>query len=124
MQINLKTSGSIALTSELRAFAELKVRKLEQLLDDRDTSALVDVELGTSVGGQKTGDLYRAEINLQYAGGFVRSEAVRETMHHAIDVSVAEARTELRKKVGRKRDLMRRGALKVKKLFRRFGMKE
>ncbi|MES2135289.1 MAG: ribosome-associated translation inhibitor RaiA [Patescibacteria group bacterium] len=120
MQINLKTSGSIVLTSELREFVESKARKFEQLINSKDES-LVDIELGTSVGGQKTGEVYRAEINLQYPGGFVRSEATRETMHKAIEVAVAEARAELRKKIGRKRDLVRRGAAKVKDFFRGFG---
>lgn len=124
MQINLKASGSIVLTSELRMFVEKKVVKLTQLLDPRDSTTLVDIELGTGVGGQKAGDVCRAEINLQYAGGFVRSEAMRETMHNAIESAVTEARAELRKKVGRKRALIRRGALRVKDFFRGFGMKE
>lgn len=121
MQINLKTSGAIVLTDELRAFVEKKSAKLTQLIGSKDATALADIELGTSVGGQKVGNVYRAEINLQYADGFVRAEATRDTMHNAIDVAVGEARAELRKKVGRKRDLMRRGAAKVKGLLRRFG---
>ncbi len=121
MRINLKTTGSIVLTDELRTFVEKKVSKLEQLIDSEDTTAFADIELGTEIGGQKSGDVYRAEINLQYRGGFVRSEATRETMHNAIDVAVAEARNELRKKVGRKRDLMRRSAGEIKKFLRRFG---
>lgn len=122
MQINLKTSGSIVLTDELRTFAEGKARKLEQLLDPTDKTALSDIELGTEVGGQKTGDIYKAEINLQYAGGFVRASATRDSMHTAVDSMVAEARKELRKKVGRKRTLVRRGGAAVKELFRRFGV--
>ena len=121
MQINLKTSGAIVLTDELRAFVEKKSAKLTQLIGSKDATALADIELGTSVGGQKVGNVYRAEINLQYADGFVRAEATRDTMHNAIDVAVGEARAELRKKVGRKRDLMRRGAAKVKGLLHRFG---
>lgn len=121
MQINIKTSGSIVLTSELRMFVEKKVTKLTQLLDPTDSTALADIELGTGVGGQKVGDVCRAEINLQYTGGFVRSEAMRETMHNAIESAVTEARAELRKKIGRKRALVRRGAKKVKDFFRGFG---
>lgn len=120
MQINFKTSGSIVLTDELRTFAEKKAGKLEQLLDEHDTTTLADIELATAVGGQKTGDIYRAEITLQYAGGFVRAEAIRDSMHKAVDSMVAEARKELRRKVGRKRTLTRRGGAMVKKLFRRF----
>ncbi|MES2014309.1 MAG: ribosome-associated translation inhibitor RaiA [Patescibacteria group bacterium] len=124
MHINFKASGSIVLTEELRDFVTSKVQKIEHLLDSSDTSSMADIELATTTRGQKTGDVYRAEINVQFAGGFVRAEAIEETMHHAVEVAVEEARRELRKSFGRKRALMRRGASKIKDFFRGFGMKE
>ncbi len=121
MQINLKTTGSIVLTEELRAFVAEKVNKLEKLLSPNDTTIMADVELGTVLGGQRTGDVHRAEINLQFKGSFARAEATKETLHRAIDVAVEEIKTELRKTRGRRRDFVRHGAAKLKDLFRKFG---
>lgn len=120
MQMNIKTSGSVILTEELREFAEKKIAKLEKLLDPKDTTILIEVELATTTNGQRTGDAYRAEVNVSFTGGLARAEASRETMHAAIDEAVAEARRELRRSRTRHRDLIRRGALRVKDFFRRF----
>ncbi|MBV9349205.1 MAG: ribosome-associated translation inhibitor RaiA [Patescibacteria group bacterium] len=119
MEIVIKTRGSVILTDEMRTFADHKVRKLEKFISPGDTTALADVELA-SVSKSRTGDLFRAEINLSFAGGFIRAEASRETLHAAIDKAVSEARREMRVFRTKHRDLMRRGAAKVKKLFRRF----
>lgn len=121
MHIDIRTTGDIALTDELRGFVEEKTRKLDKLVDVKDATARADVHLGFAVGGQKTGDVYLAEIHVTYAHGVAHAKATRETLHSAIDASVAEAQSELRKKIGRERDLMRRGAAKIKDMFRRFG---
>jgi ribosomal subunit interface protein len=121
MQIDIRTTGEVTLTDEIRGFVEEKTQKLEKFVGRGDSSALADVHLGFAVGGQKTGDVYLAEINLTFAHGIVHARATRETLHNAIDVAAAEAGRELRKKIGRKRDLMRRGAAKVKDMFRLFG---
>lgn len=120
MRLNLKATGSVVLTPELQEFVETKIKKLEKLIDPADTTAMADVELCTTVGGQRSGDVYKAEINIQYVGGFTRAEATDYTMHRAIDTAVDEGRRELRKTFGKRRELMRRGAMKVKDFFRRF----
>lgn len=119
MRITLKTTGAVLLTEELRAFAEEKVEKLGKLLDPEDSTILAEVEL-ESVANARTGGAFRAEINLSFAGGFIRAESSRETMHAAIDAVVAEAKREVRHARTRHRDLVRRGATKVKDFFRRF----
>lgn len=121
MEIKIKTTGAVVLTDELRQFVELKVGKATKLLDPTDTTALAEVEIGTTSAGQRTGDVFRAEINLSFEGGMVRAEAVRDTLHAAIDEAVGEARREVKKFRGKHRDLARRGAASVKNFFRRFG---
>ena len=108
------------LTPEIKAFAESKIAKLEKFVGD-DTTALTEVELSTTAGGQRTGDVYRAEINMQFTGGFARAEASRETLHAALDEAIEEIKRELRRTKSKRRDLMRRGAAQVKNFFRRFG---
>lgn len=120
MKPSVKTTGAVILTEELASFIEEKTGKLEKLLDPSDTTILCEVEV-SSVSQSRTGNSFRAEINLSFAGGFVRAEAVRETLHAAIDEVVAEARRELRSARTKNRDLVRRGAARVKEFFRRFG---
>lgn len=119
MNIKIKATGSVMLSDEVRSFVEEKVQKLARLLDTSDTSVLAEVEVG-SVSQARTGDSFRAEINLSFAGGFVRAEAIRETLHTAIDEAVAEAQREVRHKRTKHRDLVRRGAARVKDFFRYF----
>jgi ribosomal subunit interface protein len=120
MELKLKATGAVMLTDELRTFVEEKTGKLEKLLDPADTTTLCEVEL-ESVSQSRTGDSFRAEINLSFTGGFVRAEAKRETLHAAVDDAVLEARRELKRARTKHRDLVRRGAARVKDFFRRFG---
>lgn len=113
-------TGAVVLTDELRTFIEKKLEKISMHIG-ADPSALADVEVGTTTAGQRTGDVFRAEINIQFSGSFVRAEAVRDTLHAAIDEAAAEARREVRKKRGRDRDMVRKGAAQVKEFFRKFG---
>jgi ribosomal subunit interface protein len=123
METKIMASGAVVLTDELKKFIEEKLEKVTVLVGADDTAAMVDVEIGTTTGGQKTGDIFRAEINLQFSGGMIRAEAVRDTLHGAVDEAVSEARRELRKSKGKRRDLIRRGATTVKNFFRGFGGK-
>ena len=120
MEIKIMASGTVVLTGELKKFIEEKLAKLTALVNPRDTAAMIDVEVGTATGGQRSGNIFRAEINLQFAGTMVRAEAVGATLHGAIDEAVTEARRELRKTKDKRRDLMRRGATQVKEFFRGF----
>ncbi len=115
--IALKATGAVMLTDEVRTYLDEKFQKIEKLLSETDTSARADVELGTT-GGARTGEQFRAEINLKVAGAFHRAEATRETLHAAIDEAVEEVRGEVRKSVTKHRDLVRRGAARVKDIFR------
>lgn len=116
----LKVTGAVLLTDEVRAYVEDKVRKIEKVSDQSDTSSRIDVELGTT-GGARTGEQFRAEINFTFAGGFARAEATAGTLHAAIDTVVEEVRREVRRKRTKHRDLLRRGAARVKDIFRYWG---
>jgi ribosomal subunit interface protein len=115
--ITFKATGAVMLTDEVRSYVEDKLRKIEKVTDKNDSTLRADIELGTT-GGARTGEQYRVEINLKFSGGFARAEATRETLHTAIDEAVEEIRGEVRKSVTKHRDLVRRGAAKVKDIFR------
>ncbi len=121
METKIEATGAVVLTEELKKFIQDKLGKVTMFVDPADTSAMVDVEIGTTAGGQRTGDIFRAEINLQFAGGMVRAEATRDTLHAAIDEAVKQARREVRKTKDKHRDLVKKGALQVKEFFRKLG---
>ncbi|MBI3573507.1 ribosome-associated translation inhibitor RaiA [Candidatus Kaiserbacteria bacterium] len=119
LKLNIKASGAVLLTDELRSFVEEKMQKLAKILDPADTAALAEIEV-ESVSQSRNGDSFRAEINIAFTGGFAHAEATRETLHAAIDEAIAEAKREVKKARTKHRDLVRRGAAKVKDFFRRF----
>lgn len=120
METKIKVTGSVILTDELTQHIDKKIQKLNTFLKN-DSTALIEVEIGTTSNGQRTGDVYRGEIHATFGGGDVYAEATHNTMHGAIDSAVSEARRELRKKLGKSRTLLRRGEAQVKDFFRNFG---
>ncbi len=118
MRTTIKATGSVLLTEELKVFVDEKVEKLAKVLGESE-AALAEVEVG-SVSNARTGDMFRAEINISFDGLLVRAEASRETLHMAIDEAVDEARRRIRRSRTKHRDLIRRGAARVKGVFRYF----
>lgn len=114
--INLKGT-QFELTDELRDLCEKKVAMLEKLLPEGETDIVCDAEL-ERMTGQQSGKIYRAEINLRVGGKLFRAEATEERMEDAIERAKEELERELQKAKGRNQSLFRRGARKVKDLFR------
>ncbi|MBU6310450.1 ribosome-associated translation inhibitor RaiA [Patescibacteria group bacterium] len=116
--VTFKATGSVILTDELRDYAIEKLRKVERVLGD-DPSVRADIELATT-GGARSGIDYRAEIMLSLSGGDLRAEASAETLHGALDEAIENVRREVRRTRTKRRDLLRRGAARVKDIFRYF----
>lgn len=115
--ITLKATGAVVLTDELKAYVEEKLKKLEKVVDQNDTTMRADIELATT-SGARTGEQFRAEINFCTEGKCLRAEATRDNLHVAYDEAVEEVRREIRKVRTKHRDLLRRGAARVKDLYR------
>lgn len=120
MEIKIKTSGSVVMGEELTAFIQKKLEKVSVFLK-HDDAAICEVEVGTTSAGQRTGDVYRAEVHVTFSGGDAYADATASTLHAALDRTMSEARRELKKKKGKDRDMVRKGAAEVKRFFRTFG---
>ena len=83
MQVNIKAT-KIELTPEIRNYVEEKMDMLQKYLGD---VAVIncDVEVGMSVGGQHSGKIYRAEVNLSVPGQLLRVEKTEKELYKAID---------------------------------------
>jgi len=83
MRINIK-STKIELTQEIKDYVQEKMDMLEKYLGDIQVLHC-DVEVSMSVGGQKSGKIYRAEANLSVPGELLRVEKTEKELFKAID---------------------------------------
>ena len=111
------TTKNLTADNELKDYLEKRISKLNQLIDDDDTSAQADIEL-EKYGGQNKGEIFRAEINLQVAGAMLRAEEEAETIRKAIDATKEEMMRELRDRKEKQQTKERDGARKAKDMMR------
>lgn len=118
MKINFQATN-IGLTDEIKNYIADKLRVIDKLLVPAAGEELFgEVEVGKISHHHKHGAVYRAEINLHWAGRYFRSEATASDLYAAIDDTKDELVRELktwRKKQG---TLIRRGGRLVKNFLR------
>lgn len=83
MQINLKAT-KLEMTSALQNYCQQKMDMLEKYLGDIKVLNC-DVEIEKSVGSQRKGEIFRAEVNLQVPHEILRVEKTEADMYKAID---------------------------------------
>lgn len=83
MQIQIKAT-KIELTDAIRDYIQKKVDMLEKYLGDAQVINC-HFEVGLAVGGQHSGEIYRAEMNLSLPGKLLRVEKTEEDLYKAID---------------------------------------
>lgn len=110
-------SKEIKIPDDLKDYTEKRIAKLGKFLE-RISPDLVEasVDFGKSVGGQRQGEIFRADINLKIPGKFFRSEVVGDNLYSLIDDAKEELEIEIRKFKTKKETMFRRGARSIKKL--------
>ena len=83
MNIRIKAT-KIDLTDSIRDYVQEKMDMLEKYLGNIQILNC-DVEVGMSVGGQQSGQIYRAEVNLSVPGKLLRVEKTEKNIYKAID---------------------------------------
>ncbi|RLC37116.1 ribosome-associated translation inhibitor RaiA [Candidatus Falkowbacteria bacterium] len=83
MQIKIKAT-KIDLTPKIKDYIQEKMDMLEKYLGSIDVINC-DVEVGMSIGGQNSGKIFRAEVNLQLPGELIRIEKTEKELFKAID---------------------------------------
>ena len=117
IQTNLKAT-KIDMTDALEEYLAKRVRKLDQFVDDEDTSAIADIELAKVLGDQRSGDIYRAEINLHISGAYLYAASEKDDLRAAIDAVKDQMVREIKEEKEKKETLMRKGARKMKQMLR------
>ena len=83
MKINIKAT-KLKLTPKIKEYIQVKMDMLEKYLGKVKVKNC-DVEVGMNVGGQNSGEIYRAEVNLDVPGELLRVEKTEKDLYKAID---------------------------------------
>ena len=83
MNIRIKAT-KIELTANIKDYVQGKMDMLEKYLGNIQVLNC-DVEVGMSVGGQQSGQIYRAEVNLSVPGKLLRVEKTEKNIYKAVD---------------------------------------
>ena len=117
LNINLKAKN-MNLTEAIRDYTEKRVTNLGKLLSKFPEKILVDFEVGKIIGDQRSGKIFRADCKISIAGKDFYSSSEQEDLYVAIDDVKEKLFQEIEKSQNKNRDLWRRGARSVKKMFK------
>lgn len=122
MNLNIKTTN-FSLTEAISDYLEKKLRSLDRIIDWDADNVKVETELGKISEHHNKGDIFRAEINVNRAGHFVRAVSEKSDLYAAIDDMKDQIGQALKQGKDKRKSLFRRGAGKIKNLLK-FGRED
>lgn len=111
-----KKSTEVRLTPEVHAYFDTRMAKIEKLIG-KDPTAFMDAEFERHMS-HTAGEEFRVEVTITGNGMQLRAESKESTLHAAIDAVEAQLLAELRKTKGKRTDLVRRQAARIKNFIR------
>ena len=117
MNINIKAT-QIELSPALQNYVDKRLKKLGKFLDENESPASVQVEIGKETDHHKQGEVFRAEINIDWQGKRFRAEAVKDDLYAAIDAVKDDIANEIKRARRKDTTLLRRGGRMVKNIIR------
>lgn len=111
---------NITLTPEISEYLNKRLLGIEKLLSPNDGSVFMEVELGKTTAHHQTGNIFRAEVNLQVSGKLLRAVSEKDDLNTAIDEVREEITRELRSLKGKRFSLLKRGGQRIKNFLRKF----
>lgn len=117
MRIIIKGTN-FKLTPSIRQYVEEKIGGLNKFLKRIDPETIeAKVEVGKITRGQRHGDIFKAEVNLDINGHFIRAEQTEESLQAAIDLVKDELAEEIKHHKEKSKTQYIRGARSWKKLW-------
>ncbi len=107
------------MTNAIREYTLEKMKTLEKYLPKGDTSAQLTVELSKTTNHHQHGDIFQAEAQLHVRGKETSVKTTQNDLYKAIDVLKDMLSRELASHKDKERSIVRRGAHRVKALFKR-----
>ena len=118
ININIKTKD-LDLDSRLSDFINKKIGTLGRLFKlEKDEEVLVEVEVAQSTKHHKSGDIFRAEINLSHKGKRLRTTSKERTIRIALNEACGEMSRRIKVTKEKKSVLKRKGGTKLKKMIK------
>lgn len=117
MRINTKVTA-IEPTPAISDYLSSKLAALEKFIDAGDDSAVCDVEIGKTTNHHRTGDIFRAEINLQWEGTQFYAATEKDDLYAAIDEVKDEILKEIEKSKKKEDTLIKRGGQEAKDMLK------
>lgn len=118
MEIRIK-STDYEMTRDVSDYLDDKLVAIEKLLGDDTAVARCEVEIGRDAGRPRHGaNIYFAEFNISYPGGFVRATNRSESINGAIDDAKEEAARQLKRARKLHIRMWRRSGSLAKRLLR------
>jgi putative sigma-54 modulation protein len=122
MKINVKATG-ISLTPSISEYVEKKVQMLDKFFQNMD-EVLINVEVGRTTRHHKSGDIFRAEIQIILGGQNYYATAETPDLYASIDEVKDEIAYKLSGEKKKTLHLLRRGGAKIKNLLKGFGRRK
>ncbi len=120
MHMNIKlTTTHFDKTPAIEDYVMKKIMPLRKLIQSEQT-LLCEVEVGKTTGHHKSGDIFRAEVNIVMPGGMqVFAAAEEPDLYAAIDVVRDEVERAIVSGKQKRGALFRRGAQRIKSMLKR-----
>lgn len=103
------------ITPAIQEYLDKRLMGLEKFLDEH---AIIEAELGKTSNHHRSGDIFRAELNVTVHGDFVRAVSEKEDLYASIDEARQELLDILSSRKDKKQTLWKRGGQRVKNLIR------
>src|SRR3989338_5921034 len=117
MKINIKGTN-FKITPEVTNYLEKRIIGIEKFLPKDERAFVIDVELGKTTEHHHAGDIFKAEININFEGQTFRAVSIMPDLYSAIDDMKTEINRELGSFKEKKISLLRRGGQRIKNLLR------
>ncbi|MBU1176863.1 MAG: ribosome-associated translation inhibitor RaiA [Patescibacteria group bacterium] len=118
MKINIK-STNIDISPSINQYIEEKIGGLDKFLKSFDPELIeANVEVGKIKQGQRQGEIFKAEVNLNIGGHLIRAEETEDSLMAAIDLVKDDMSREIRRYKDKKNTKFIRGARSWKKFWR------
>ncbi len=119
MKITIKTTN-LEMTPAIQEYAEKRAQILEKFFRANSDTVLASIELALTTGHHKSGDIFRAELNLSNTatGEQIYAEAEAEDLYSAIDEMKDKAERECLSLKNKRVGMVKRGAARLKKMLR------
>lgn len=113
--INIKATN-IKLTNSINRYVHSKISLIEKFAKNSEISGYIEV--GKMTNHHKSGEVFKAEINIFFNGDHFFAVSKKDDLYKAIDDAKENIVRVITQKKDRKQTLFKRGAMSVKKMLK------